>query len=108
MNNGRKNHRRMNKTQTAMIIIAIALDLSLVYVYDKNVNILKNESETNGVVYSIDEIKTRLNPIFMSAPVYKAVLFGSYAKGNATENSDIDIVIDSRGELININFYGVL
>jgi predicted nucleotidyltransferase len=35
-------------------------------------------------------------------------LFGSYARGRATENSDVDIVIDSRGELVNINFYGVL
>jgi predicted nucleotidyltransferase len=49
-----------------------------------------------------------LLPVFAAAPVYKAVLFGSYAKGQATEKSDVDIVIDSRGELVNINFYGVL
>ena len=59
-------------------------------------------------IYSIDEIKTRLYPVFLAAPVYKAILFGSYAKGKATSKSDIDIVIDSKGELININFYGVL
>jgi predicted nucleotidyltransferase len=60
------------------------------------------------VIYTINEIRTRLNPIFRGAPVYKAILFGSYAKGLATEDSDVDIVIDSRGELVNINFYGVL
>jgi predicted nucleotidyltransferase len=61
-----------------------------------------------GIVYHLDEIRSRLKPVFDAAPVYRAVLFGSYAKGKATESSDIDIVIDSRGELINIGFYGVL
>ena len=59
-------------------------------------------------VYGINEIKTLLNPVFNSAPVYRAILFGSYAKGIATEKSDIDIVIDSKGELLGIGFYGVL
>lgn len=59
-------------------------------------------------VYPIHEIQRLLKPVFDSAPVYRAVLFGSYAKGMATEGSDIDIVIDSRGELLNIDFYGVL
>ena len=61
-----------------------------------------------GIVYHLHEIRSRLKPVFDAAPVYRAVLFGSYAKGKATESSDIDIVIDSRGELINIGFYGVL
>ena len=59
-------------------------------------------------VYQIDEIKNKLKPIFEASPVYKAVLFGSYAKGQATEKSDVDIVIDSRGELLNIYFYGLI
>jgi len=59
-------------------------------------------------IYKIDEIKEKLHPVFSAAPVYRAVLFGSYAKGLATGRSDVDIVIDSRGELININFYGLL
>ena len=62
----------------------------------------------NSKVYSLEEIKKLLYPIFISNAVYKAVLFGSYAKGLATNNSDIDIVIDSKGELLNINFYGLL
>ena len=59
-------------------------------------------------IFSINEIKTILFPVFQTAPVYRAILFGSYAKGNPTDNSDIDIVIDSKGELLNIDFYGVL
>lgn len=61
-----------------------------------------------NTIYTIEELKKLLKPIFDSAPVYKAILFGSYAKGNPEETSDIDIVIDSKGELLNINFYGVL
>ena len=54
--------------------------------------------------YTIHELSEKLHPIFMSVPVYKAILFGSYAKGLASENSDVDICIDSRGELLNIHF----
>ena len=61
-----------------------------------------------STVYPLDEIRSRLKPVFDAAPVYRAVLFGSYAKGKATESSDIDIVIDSCGELLNIDFYSVL
>ena len=59
-------------------------------------------------VFSIKEIKEILIPIFETAPVYRAILFGSYAKGSPTDKSDIDIVIDSKGELLNMDFYGVL
>ena len=59
-------------------------------------------------VFTVNEIKTILFPVFEIAPVYRAILFGSYAKGNPTHNSDIDIVIDSKGELLNMYFYGVL
>ena len=54
------------------------------------------------------EIRSKLYPIFEVYPVYRAILFGSYARGRATDKSDIDIVIDSRGELLNMAFYGVL
>lgn len=29
-------------------------------------------------------------------PVYSVVLFGSYAKNLATENSDLDLIIDTK------------
>ena len=61
-----------------------------------------------SVIYPIAEIKEKLYPVFASLPVYKAVLFGSYAKGLATEKSDVDIYVDSRGELKGLNFYGAL
>ena len=57
---------------------------------------------------TIDELRNALRPVFQRAPVYRAVLFGSYAAGCATEQSDIDLVIDSRGELLGLPFFGVL
>ena len=59
-------------------------------------------------LYNLDEIREKLRPIFEAAPIYKAILFGSYAKGAAMAKSDIDIVIDSRGEIRGIDFFGVL
>lgn len=49
----------------------------------------------NKDIYSIDEIKSVLSPVFDKYKVKKAVLFGSYAKGNAKLSSDIDLLVDS-------------
>ena len=43
------------------------------------------------MTHSIEEIIAKLTPIFEEKGVVKAILFGSYAKGDATEESDIDI-----------------
>ena len=60
-------------------------------------------------LYTINEIKEKLLPIFNTLPIVeKAVLFGSYAKGKPTRQSDIDILIDSKGKMKGIDFFGVL
>lgn len=59
-------------------------------------------------VYTIKEIKLILKDILKNFAVKKAILFGSYAKNTPTSKSDIDLVIDSEGKLLNINFYGLL
>ena len=59
-------------------------------------------------VYTIEEIKNILQTILKNFSVKKAILFGSYAKNSATPKSDIDLVIDSEGKLLNIYFYGLL
>ena len=38
-------------------------------------------------------ISNKLNSFFPAYPVEKAWLFGSYARGEETENSDIDILV---------------
>ena len=47
---------------------------------------------------TIDEIRTAVEKVGKEYGIKNAYLFGSYAKGEATENSDIDILID-RGDI---------
>lgn len=56
--------------------------------------------------YNIEQIRTRLTPIFLRNNVRKAILFGSYCKGAATSASDVDIWVDSG--LQGIQFFGLL
>jgi predicted nucleotidyltransferase len=46
-------------------------------------------------VYTTAQIADILAPLFAEYNVNKALLFGSYAKGLADENSDIDLCVDS-------------
>ena len=59
-------------------------------------------------VYTIDELKIIIQTILKKFAVKRAILFGSYAKNTQTAKSDIDLVIDSEGKLLNIYFYGLL
>ena len=60
----------------------------------------------NEVIYDIQEIKRRLNPVFTENGVKSAVLFGSYATGSATKKSDVDIMVDSG--LRGLDFVGLI
>ncbi len=57
-------------------------------------------------IYSISKIKSLLQPVFSAYHIKKAVLFGSYAKGLAAKNSDVDIMVDSG--LKGLAFFGLL
>jgi hypothetical protein len=57
-------------------------------------------------IYTVPEIRSRLTPVFNQYNIKKAVLFGSYAKGIARLNSDVDILVDSG--LKGLQFYGLL
>ena len=52
------------------------------------------------------EIKNKLEPVFVANGVKSAVLFGSYAQGSATTNSDVDILVDSG--LRGLDFVGLI
>ncbi|MDR2296434.1 MAG: nucleotidyltransferase domain-containing protein [Clostridiales Family XIII bacterium] len=47
-------------------------------------------------VYTVEEIKQRLYPVFHANNIKKAILFGSYANNTAHKQSDVDILVDSR------------
>lgn len=60
----------------------------------------------DNTIYSYEEIKNRLFPVFQQYNVNKAVLFGSYGKGTATVKSDVDLLVDSG--LKGLNFVGLM
>ena len=57
-------------------------------------------------VYTLNELKAALDPVFREYGVRSAVLFGSYAKGCADQSSDVDILVDSG--LRGLRFFGLL
>jgi predicted nucleotidyltransferase len=50
--------------------------------------------EKHGI-YSLSQLRLKTYPIFEKYRVKKAILFGSYAKGKANEESDIDLVVEA-------------
>ena len=50
-------------------------------------------------IYTIQEIKEILREVLKDEPVYQVILFGSYAKKEATKQSDIDLIIDTQAKL---------
>ncbi len=60
----------------------------------------------SDTIYTIPAIKSLLQPVFDGYKIKKAVLFGSYAKGAAAKNSDVDILVDSG--LKGLAFFGLL
>ena len=57
-------------------------------------------------IYTVAQIRDRLAPVFRGNNVRRAVLFGSYGKGVATPESDVDILVDSGLE--GLSFFGLL
>lgn len=58
--------------------------------------------EDHGIL-TIDQIRDSCATIFKEFPVEYCYLFGSYAKGKATENSDVDLLIAT--SVSGIKFY---
>lgn len=56
--------------------------------------------------YTIEQLKGILVPIFHRNRVRKAILFGSYGKGNPSSHSDVDLWVDSG--LRGLAFFGLL
>ena len=52
------------------------------------------------MTYSIEELKQIIIPIAHKYHIPAVYLFGSYARGQATDNSDVDILIEREGSTI--------
>lgn len=59
------------------------------------------------MVYNINEIKRILIPIAKKYGIASISLFGPYAKGKATPDSDIDFIMD-KGDLVGIKYFSLL
>ncbi|MCL1936132.1 MAG: nucleotidyltransferase domain-containing protein [Defluviitaleaceae bacterium] len=55
---------------------------------------------------TIEEIKEKIIPIAKEYGITKVALFGSFARGKATENSDIDILINESEKIRGMFTFG--
>lgn len=60
--------------------------------------------ESHGILH-LDKIKAIVQDVVKEYNVEYAILFGSYAKGSATETSDIDLLIST--EITGMKFFGI-
>ena len=59
-------------------------------------------------IYSIDDIKSIMNRIMKKVPVKRVTLFGSYANKTANKKSDLDLVIDSNGQIMGFALFSLI
>lgn len=58
------------------------------------------------MMQNVSDIQAVLTPVFDNYGISRAVLFGSVVRGNATEKSDLDLLVDSR--LRGLRFVGFM
>ena len=49
------------------------------------------------MIYTLEEIRRRVFPVIQKYNIPAMYLFGSYARGEATEESDLDFLVDTTG-----------
>jgi predicted nucleotidyltransferase len=60
------------------------------------------------MVYTIDELKEKITPIAKKYDIPVVYLFGSYARGDADANSDVDVLFKREGSKIRGFIMGAL
>ena len=49
------------------------------------------------MVYTTQELRRRIEPVARKYGLRAVYLFGSYARNEATEDSDVDLIVDTSG-----------
>lgn len=52
------------------------------------------------MIFTINELKERISPVAKKYNLHAVYLFGSYARNEARDDSDVDILIDRTGSKI--------
>ncbi|MBQ7638444.1 MAG: nucleotidyltransferase domain-containing protein [Clostridia bacterium] len=52
------------------------------------------------MIFTVDELRSKISPIAKKYGLREVYLFGSYARSEATDDSDVDILIDRTGSSI--------
>ena len=56
---------------------------------------------------TISDIKSTAESVAKGTDIVQLILFGSYAKGTATSNSDIDLFMMSNGKITGLAFFDI-
>ena len=62
--------------------------------YDEILSKVQNINGSFVVIYTLEDIEAKIIPIAKQYDLSKVYLFGSYARGEEDENSDIDIALE--------------
>ena len=57
---------------------------------------------------SLEKIKELISPLAAELKLERVIVFGSYARGEQTDSSDIDLIIDSGGKLQGLPFFNAV
>ena len=79
------------------------IKLKAVYSHIEQYNLI---SETTGIL-TLDFIRKSVLSVIDHYDIQYCYLFGSYAKGNPTPSSDVDLFIDAN-DIHGLDFYGVI
>ena len=52
------------------------------------------------MIYTIEQLKEKITPVALKYNLPAVYVFGSYARGEATESSDVDVLVDIKGSIV--------